>query len=142
MNLKKYANIISQKYGIPKGIFQALITAESAWDPNARSGSGAIGLTQVMPNTAKALGFEPSRLARDPLLQLEAGAKYLSSMYELFKSWDHALAAYNAGPHNVKKYDGVPPFKETRNYVRRVLTLALEYDDSSYDPKKDETTIA
>ena len=140
MNLKELADVTAQKYGIPVSIFQALITLESAWDPDARGISGAIGLTQVMPDTAKSMGFDPVRLARDPVMQLKAGAKYLSKMYDLFNNWEHALAAYNAGPHNVRKHKGIPPFKETRNYVRRVSTLASSYERNK--EKSDDITLA
>ena len=141
MNYESTANMIARKYGIPVGIFRGLITAESTWNPDARGITGAIGLTQVMPETAKSLGFEPADLASNPVMQLEAGAKYLSSMYELFQNWDHALAAYNAGPHNVRKHKGIPPFKETQNYVKRVLVLAQQYDQR-YDKKGDDTILA
>ncbi len=142
MKLEKLANKVARKYGIPVGIFQGLITAESTWNPDARSNAGAIGLTQVMPGTASAMGFDPADLAQDPVMQLEAGAKYLSSMYELFQTWDHALAAYNAGPHNVRKHNGIPPFKETQNYVKRVLVLAQDYDQRFKQGQGEDTILA
>lgn len=128
MDLQEQAGIVARRYEIPEGIFFGLIEAESNWNPGARSSSGAIGLTQVMPPTARAMGFDPASLAADPLLQLEAGARYLREMYELFMDWEKALAAYNAGPHNVKKYGGVPPFPVTKKYIKKVLNYAKEHE--------------
>jgi len=136
MELREQAIKVARQYGIPEGIFLGLIAAESSWNPKAVSVAGAIGLTQVMPSTAKLLGYNPAELKHDPKLQLEAGARYLKDMYEEFESWEKALAAYNAGPHNVKKYDGIPPFPETENYVQRVLTYAENYQLKSSLGKK------
>lgn len=141
MDLEDKAKEMARRFGIPTAIFRALITLESGWDTNARSSSGAIGLTQVMPATARGMGYDPAILARNPEMQMEAGAKYLSSMYDQFQSWDYALAAYNAGPHNVKKYGGVPPFRETQNYVRRALALAGADEELEYT-KRDNTFMA
>ncbi len=124
MDLRSAAAQAARKYGIPEGIFFGLIQAESSWNPKATSRVGAMGLTQVMPNTARGMGYDPNQLKNDPMLQLEAGAKYLSQMYRQFGDWTLALAAYNAGPGNVQKYGGVPPFKETQNYVRKVMGSA------------------
>jgi len=104
----------ARKYGVPEDLFLRLIQQESAWNPKARSHKGAYGLAQLMPGTARYLGVNP----RDPVQNLEGGAKYLKEQYREFGSWRLALAAYNAGPGAVKKYGGVPPFKETRNYVK------------------------
>ena len=87
---------------------------ESGWNASAKSHKGAIGLAQLMPQTAKNLRVDP----HDPQQNLEGGARYLSRQYRKFGSWRLALAAYNAGPEAVKKYGGVPPYKETQNYVR------------------------
>lgn len=127
MELKRMATAVARAYNIPDGIFLGLIEFESNWNPDAVSIKGAIGLTQVLPATARALGYDPQELARDPLLQLEVGGRYLSEMYTMFKSWDRALAAYNAGPHNVRRYNGIPPFKVTQSYVKRILMYAEEY---------------
>lgn len=105
------------KYNIPPAIFEKLVTVESAWNPRAVSPKGAIGLAQLMPFTARQLGVNP----RDPGQNLDGGARYLAEQYRRFGSWRLALAAYNAGPEAVKKYGGVPPYKETRNYVRKIL---------------------
>ena len=105
------------KYDIPPAIFEKLVTVESAWNPKAVSPKGAIGLAQLMPFTARHLGVNP----RDPRQNLEGGARYLAQQYRRFGSWRLALAAYNAGPKAVEKYGGVPPYRETRNYVKKIL---------------------
>jgi soluble lytic murein transglycosylase-like protein len=133
MNLVEQASATAREYGIPENIFLGLIKAESSWRPHVINPIGAIGLTQVMPATARGLGYDPAALRADPYLQIEAGAKYFMSMYEQFGDWEHALAAYNAGPHNVKKYGGVPPFKETRNYVKKVMQYAEEYSSGIHE---------
>lgn len=104
-------------YRIPETLFLALIQQESGWNSNARSPVGAIGLAQLMPGTAKDLKVNPY----DPKQNLRGGAKYLREQYDRFGDWRLALAAYNAGPGAVMKYGGVPPYRETRNYVRRIL---------------------
>lgn len=114
LNMAKAA---ARKHGIPEDLFLRLVQQESAWNPNARSHKGAIGLAQLMPGTARYLGVNP----RDPRQNLEGGARYLREQYNEFRSWRLALAAYNAGPGAVKKHGGVPPFRETRNYVRVIL---------------------
>ena len=95
----------------------ALVTQESNWDPQAVSHKGAIGLAQLMPGTARLLGVNP----RDPEENLDGGARYLALQYAKFRSWRLALAAYNAGPGAVERYNGVPPFQETQNYVTTIL---------------------
>lgn len=101
--------------GIP--LLRALVAAESGDNPNAQSGVGAIGLGQLMPDTAKALGVNPN----DPQQNLEGAARYLAEQLNRFHSIPLALAAYNAGPGAVEKYHGVPPYPETQAYVQRVL---------------------
>ena len=127
MDLYEQAAATSREYKIPEHIFFGLIKAESHWRPHAVNPGGAIGLTQVMPATARGMGYDPAALAADPAMQLDAGARYLRKMYDQFGNWQHALAAYNAGPHNVRKYGGVPPFRETKNHLRRVMQYADEY---------------
>ncbi|MEP3346417.1 MAG: lytic transglycosylase domain-containing protein [Litoreibacter sp.] len=107
----------ARKHNIPTDLFLRLVQQESGWKPQVVSHAGAIGLAQLMPGTARALRVNP----RDPKQNLEGGARYLRQMYNKFGSWRLALAAYNAGPGAVEKHGGVPPYKETRNYVRKIL---------------------
>lgn len=97
-------------------LFQSLVKQESAFNNAAISPVGALGFCQLMPGTAADLGVDPS----DPLQNLDGGARYLATQLNAFGRIDFALAAYNAGPGNVQKYDGIPPFEETQNYVRRI----------------------
>ncbi|MFS4438856.1 lytic transglycosylase domain-containing protein [Paracoccaceae bacterium GXU_MW_L88] len=112
------ARASAQRYGIPESIFLRLVQAESAFNPRARSHVGAMGLAQLMPGTARMLGVSNPW---DPQQNLNGGAKYLAMQYNTFRDWRLALAAYNAGPQNVIKYGGVPPFRETQNYVVKIL---------------------
>jgi hypothetical protein len=107
----------ARRYNIPVDLFLAQINQESRFNPQAVSPAGAIGLGQIMPGTAKELGVDPL----DPAQNLEGSARYLSQQYKKFGDWGTALAAYNAGPGAVSKYGGVPPYKETQNYVRTIL---------------------
>ncbi|QBF31670.1 lytic transglycosylase domain-containing protein [Thalassococcus sp. S3] len=104
----------ARRHGVPEDLFLRLVQQESNWNPKALSHKGAIGLAQLMPGTARKLRVDPN----DPYENLDGGARYLSMQYRTFGSWRLALAAYNAGPGAVKKHGGIPPFKETRNYVR------------------------
>ncbi|SFD76694.1 Transglycosylase SLT domain-containing protein [Sulfitobacter brevis] len=104
----------ANRHGIPADLFLRLIQQESGWNAGAKSHRGAMGLTQLMPGTARGLGVD----AYDPTQNIEGGARYLKQQYRAFGSWRLALAAYNAGPGAVKKYGGVPPYAETRNYVK------------------------
>lgn len=108
------ARLAARKHGIPEDLFLRLVQQESGWNPNARSHKGALGLAQLMPGTARLLGVDPA----DPEQNLEGGARYLSQQFSKFRSWKLALAAYNAGPGAVEKHGGVPPYTETRNYVK------------------------
>ncbi|MEP2715415.1 lytic transglycosylase domain-containing protein [Pseudophaeobacter sp.] len=106
----------ARKHGVPEDLFLRLVQQESNWDPNAESHKGALGLAQLMPATARRLGVDPSI----PKQNLEGGARYLSKQFRKFGSWRLALAAYNAGPQAVRKYGGIPPYKETQNYVTKI----------------------
>lgn len=97
-------------------LFRALVEAESNYDLTAVSPKGAYGLGQLMPDTARALGVDP----RDPSQNLDGAARYLLAQLGTFKDIDLGLAAYNAGPHRVVEYSGIPPFTETRDYIARI----------------------
>ena len=107
----------ARKHNIPENIFLRLVQQESNWNPRAKSHKGALGLAQLMPETARGLGVDPM----NPQENLEGGARYLKRQYDRFRDWRLALAAYNAGPAAVEKYNGIPPYKETQNYVRAIL---------------------
>lgn len=113
------------RYGIDPAILHGLIQQESGFDPNARSGAGALGLTQLMPSTAASLGVSDPL---NPAESIEGGARYLSEMLSRFGgNVTDALAAYNAGPGAVSTYGGVPPYAETEAYVAKVLANAQAY---------------
>ena len=99
--------------------FRSNIAVESAFDPSARSHAGAIGLGQLMPETARALGVDPA----DPVQNLHGSARYLLAQVERFGSLELALAAYNAGPEAVARHAGIPPYAETRGHVRKVMAI-------------------
>ncbi|MBI5325113.1 MAG: lytic transglycosylase domain-containing protein [Ignavibacteriae bacterium] len=119
--ISKYENIISEAskiYKVPKNVIKAIIGAESAGRTDAVSSAGAKGLMQLMDGTADNLGV---RNSFDPRQNIFGGTKYIKQMLEKFDgNIDYALAGYNAGPGNVMKYSGIPPFKETQAYVVRV----------------------
>jgi soluble lytic murein transglycosylase-like protein len=111
--------------GIDPALLKGLVSQESGFDPNARSGAGALGLTQLMPGTAASLGVTNPL---DPAQSLQGGAKYLRQQLDRFGGDERlALAAYNAGPGAVARYGGVPPYAETQNYVNNVMAKAAAY---------------
>ncbi len=114
---KPMAEAAARRYGVPVDLFNRLIQQESGWNPRAKSPVGAVGLAQLMPFTARKLGVNPN----DPRQNLDGGARYLKQQFNRFRSWRLALAAYNAGPDAVQKYNGIPPYKETRNYVKVIM---------------------
>ncbi|MDG3042809.1 lytic transglycosylase domain-containing protein [Roseicyclus marinus] len=111
------ARAAARRHGIPEDLFLRLVQQESGWNTEAVSHAGAIGLAQLMPDTAALLGVDP----HDPTANLDGGARYLAMQFRDFRRWDHALAAYNAGPEAVREHDGIPPFAETQDYVRVIL---------------------
>jgi len=121
--IKELISRVSQKHGVDEKLVNALVNQESGFNPNAKSKVGALGLMQLMPATAKGLGVTNPM---DPEQNVEGGVKYLKSMLDKYNgNIILALAAYNAGPGAVDKYDGVPPYKETQNYVRSILASYL-----------------
>lgn len=124
-NRKRFAQRISKiahQYQVPEALIHAVIAIESAYDPNAVSRAGAVGLMQLMPATAKRYGVTNRR---DPTANLTGGTRYLRDLLLRFDSnLELALAGYNAGENAVEKYGNrIPPFPETRRYVRKVLKL-------------------
>ena len=107
-----------RRHALPPGLLDALIWSESAYDRLAVSQAGAGGLTQLMPGTADDLGVTDRF---DAVANIDGGARYLRTMLRRFGSVELALAAYNAGPGNVIRHGGMPPFRETTAYVRRTL---------------------
>ena len=110
------ARAAARRHDVPEDLFLRLVQQESGWKADAVSHKGALGLAQLMPDTARLLGVDPD----DPAQNLEGGARYLRMQYERFRNWRLALAAYNAGPEAVERHSGVPPYAETENYVKVV----------------------
>jgi soluble lytic murein transglycosylase-like protein len=120
---------VATRYGLDPAVLHGLIQQESGFNPSARSGAGALGLTQLMPSTAASLGV---REPLDPTQSIEGGARYLSEQLQRFGgNIADALAAYNAGPGAVEQYGGVPPYAETQEYVAKVMANANAYRQSS-----------
>ncbi len=116
--------LYAKRYGIPEKLFIELVRAESNFNPKAVSPKGALGLCQLMPATARRFRVKNPF---DPDENLRAGAEYLRELYNKYRDWKLALAAYNAGESAVEKYGRrVPPYKETKAYVRKILS---RYED-------------
>ena len=115
------AALAAKKFALPEAFVRSVMKAESGFHPDALSPKGAIGLMQLMPETARELGIDP----RNPHENAEGGAQYLRDLLAKYEASPDqvllALAAYNAGPAAVERYHGVPPYRETREYILRVL---------------------
>lgn len=120
---------LEKQYGLPTGLLAAVAKVESGGNPNAVSPKGAQGMFQIMPATAKELGVN----ALDPTQAANGAARYLAQNLKRFGSPELALAAYNAGPGNVQKHGGIPPFKETQDYVKRVQTNMSKKSANPFD---------
>lgn len=118
-----WATQAARQYGVPVGVFKSLITHESGWNPRARSPVGALGIAQFMPDTARGLGINPL----NPRQAIFAAAKYLAGKIHHYGDVRLALASYNAGDGAVQKYGGIPPFKETQDYVHKIMRDAPHY---------------
>jgi len=116
----RYVAQIGENYGVPREIFAAMVMTESNFNTAARSHVGAIGLTQLMPATAREIGVDP----HDPHQNLAGGAQYLKQQYDRFGEWPLALAAYNSGPTRVARLGRIPHIRETQDYVQKVLIRA------------------
>lgn len=118
-NVEEIIETISEKYGIDSDFIKAIIKQESGFNTRATSKKGAMGLMQLMPKTAESLGVLD---AYNPSQNIEGGVKYLKGLLDKYdNNKELALAAYNAGPGAVKKYGGIPPYKETQNYINAIM---------------------
>lgn len=119
--LNEYFQQAANTYGLDVNLLKCIAYAESTFRPNLTSSAGAMGVMQLMPSTAEGLGV---RDAFDPEQNILGGAKYISIQLKRFNGdIELALAAYNAGPGNVQKYGGIPPFTETQNYVKKIMNI-------------------
>ena len=134
----------AQAQGVDVKLVLAIIQKESGFNPRAHNKTGATGLMQVLPDTARWLGLRSAKTLYTPEVNIKYGVKYLKYLLERFNAAGYAslsaadmaradiikvVAAYNAGPGNVEKYDGVPPFKETKYYVLKVTEYFKQYEE-------------
>jgi soluble lytic murein transglycosylase-like protein len=121
----------AQKHRVKAALVKGIVAAESAFNANAKSAKGALGLMQLMPGTAQEYGADPM----DPAQNIDAGTQYLKVLLTRYGRYRNCMvrviAAYNAGPANVDRYRGVPPFRETRGYVQRVMAFMRQFE---HDP--------
>lgn len=130
--LRKLVYVTSKKYQVPAELIWAVISVESSFNVNAKSPVGAMGLMQLMPNTAKAMGVKDPW---DPYQNVIGGTLYLRRLLRRYDGKHKlALAAYNAGPSAVARYGGVPPYRETKNYVRKVMKVYDREVSKRYAP--------
>jgi soluble lytic murein transglycosylase-like protein len=120
----EYIERAAEENSVDPALIKAVIHAESAFNPRAISPKGALGLMQLMPSTARMLGVNNAFAPESNIL---GGTRYLAQLIRRHGRLDHALAAYNAGDVPVQRYNGIPPYSETINYVKRVLQLKKQY---------------
>jgi soluble lytic murein transglycosylase-like protein len=118
INYTEVLNQTAARHSLSPALLEAVVWQESRWHPQALSPKGAMGLTQLMPATARAMGVDP----RDPVANLDGGARYLRQMLDRFSgNLENSLAAYNAGPGRVERAGGIPAIAETRAYVSAIM---------------------